>query len=122
MVNTTINFRWEFKKRLERKPVAKADVSIARTKEGITVMFRNDVWKDFEPEMYVIFGFYDKLLGFMKSDKAHGYKVVKHGTNDNRSVRIKDENMVRLLSPFIGSYDMEINETNQIYIDRRHLK
>lgn len=122
-VNTTINFKWEFKKR--KRPAASSyDVTISRVKNGIKIHFRNGKHEFFMPESYVIFGIENNLLGFMKSDTVRGFKLHKPVNKTMKSYwfEVKEPDLVTKLSPFIGSYDLECNEVNQLYVNRRNVK
>lgn len=123
-VQTTINFQWQFKKR-KRSGRKSTDVSVNRGKKTMTILFRNGTEKFFMPEGYMIFGISNNLLGFMKSDSTRGYRVEKpYATTGTKAFKvvIKDPDNITRLAPFVGNYDLEFNEVNQLFIDRRHVK
>ena len=117
-----MEFEWIKK---ENTP-SKADVSIVKGQQNnrdcIRITFRNGVYEDF-PTGFVRLGFSQdgKCLGFMNAKPSTaGWRIC--GSGNTRNIMISDKRAIDGLFRFLGDYEMEIDEQNRVYIDRRHIK
>lgn len=102
-----------------------ADISITKTKQGITVIIRNNRGPEISKSGYIRLGVTKSnknILYFMTADKQHGWKLSARADKSTTTYRIclMEQRMVDLLSRFVGDYNLEISEDNLFFIDRRN--
>ena len=98
-----------------------ADVSIklckkSNTKATALFTFRNKTWVAFDTQ-YVVWAPYKSRIYFKTVERKAGYKLSKNKTGKNRYMQstLRDDNAIKVIRDFEGSYAMKYDEFYELY-------
>lgn len=104
--------------------INKSDVTVSKVKDGISVIIRNGWETEISSTGYIRVGFSSQnrnRMYFMAADEHHGWKLSSQRTSSTFKTVIRDERVVDGMTKFIGDYNIEVNEDNICFIDRKNV-
>ena len=99
------------------------DISINKTKNGYSIIIRNDWTSEMSTTGFIRLGFSKDgmKLFFMAADKASGWKIHKIARGVNHNVSVSADRICTALARFEGEYNIEVSGDNICFIDRRNI-
>jgi len=105
--------------------LSKGDLSITKVKDGVCIIVRNGWQDEITNTGFIRFGFSPKdknKLYFMSADEKHGWKLsVQNSGTKNLRAQVSDAKVVDGLLRFIGDYELDVNDDNIFFIDRKNV-
>ena len=113
--------QWFTKKKNGR--TSESDLSINKTKEGFSMIFRNNIATKISFTGFFEFGISDNKLYFREASEKNGRKFSAVPNPYHFRATFSSPKEIEILAKYEGDYDFEFDENEQcFFVDRRKVK